>query len=87
FQMIQFIPIIIVPQVFFSGLFDLDTMAPWLRWLSTIMPLKYGADALRDIMIRGEGWDTIASNVYLLTGLSLVFMLLNILALRKHRRI
>ncbi|MBC8079635.1 MAG: ABC transporter permease [Gorillibacterium sp.] len=87
FQMIQFIPLVITPQIFFSGLFDLDTMAPWLRWLSTIMPLKYGADALRDIMIRGEGWNKIAPNAYLLIGLSLVFMLLNILALRKHRRI
>jgi ABC-2 type transport system permease protein len=27
-QMIQFIPIVVVPQVFFSGLFDLGTMTP-----------------------------------------------------------
>ncbi|WP_438433478.1 ABC transporter permease [Gorillibacterium sp. sgz500922] len=87
FQMIQFIPIVIVPQVFFSGLFDLDTMAPWLRWLSTIMPLKYGADALRNIMIRGKGWGSIAVDVYILAGLSLLFMLLNVLALRKHRQV
>jgi ABC-2 type transport system permease protein len=87
FQMIQFIPIVIVPQVFFSGLFDLDTMAPWLRWLSTIMPLRYGADALRNIMIRGKGWGDVAVDVYVLLGFSLVFMLLNVLALRKHRRI
>ncbi|WP_058301743.1 ABC transporter permease [Gorillibacterium timonense] len=86
FQMIQFIPIIIVPQVFFSGLFDLDTMAPWLRWLSNIMPLKYGADALRSIMIRGQGWSSIAMDAYVLAGLSLAFMLLNVLALRKHRQ-
>jgi ABC-2 type transport system permease protein len=87
FQMIQFIPIAIIPQVFFSGLFDLDTMAPWLRWLSTIMPLKYGADALRDIMIRGYGFSSVLPSLLVLTGLSIVFMLLNILALRKHRRI
>ena len=87
FQMIQFIPIIIIPQVFFSGLFDMDTMAPWLRWLSTIMPLKYGADALRNIMIRGYGFTAVVPSILVLTGLSLIFMLLNILALRKHRRI
>lgn len=87
FQMIQFIPIAIIPQVFFSGLFDLDTMAPWLRWLSSIMPLKYGADALRDIMIRGYGFSSVLPSLLILTGLSIVFMLLNILALRKHRRI
>lgn len=87
FQMIQFIPIAIIPQVFFSGLFDLDAMAPWLRWLSTIMPLRYGADALRDIMIRGYGFSSVLPSLLVLTGLSIIFMLLNILALRKHRRI
>lgn len=87
FQMVQFIPLVIVPQVFFSGLFDLDSMSSWLRWLSHIMPLKYGADALRNVMIRGEGWSTIAIDVYILLGLSLFSMAANVLALRKHRKI
>lgn len=87
FQMIQFIPLVIVPQVFFSGLFDLESISPWLRWITHITPLKYGADALRGIMIRGEGWNGIALDVYVLAGLSLVFMFANVLALRKHRKI
>ncbi|EES73425.1 putative ABC transporter [Paenibacillus sp. oral taxon 786 str. D14] len=87
FQMIQFIPIVIVPQVFFSGLFDLESISPWLRWITHITPLKYGADALHGIMIRGEGWSGIALDVYVLAGLSFVFMLANVLALRKHRKI
>ncbi|GIP36528.1 ABC transporter permease [Paenibacillus sp. J2TS4] len=87
FQMIQFIPLVIVPQVFFSGLFDLGSMSPWLRWLSHLMPLKYGADALRSIMIRGEGWSSIAMDVYILLALTLLFMAANVLALRKHRKI
>ncbi len=87
FQMIQFIPLVIVPQVFFSGLFDLDSMSPWLSWLAHITPLKYGADALRNVMIRGEGWNSIALDVYVLLGLSLIFMSANVLALRKHRKI
>jgi len=40
FKMIQFIPIVIVPQVFFSGLFDLESISPWLRWLSHLTPLR-----------------------------------------------
>jgi ABC-2 type transport system permease protein len=87
FQMIQFIPLVIVPQVFFSGLFKLDNMALWMQWLSKIMPLTYGADALKNIMIRGQGWDAIALDAYLLIGLSLFFMVTNVLALRKHRKI
>ncbi len=87
FQMFQFIPLVIVPQVFFSGLFSLETMADWLAGFSKIMPLTYGAHAMREVMIRGKGWEAIAFDLYVLIGFSLVFMLLNILALKKHRKI
>lgn len=87
FQMIQFIPLIIVPQVFFSGLFSLDTMSVYLRWIGHAMPLYYGADALRNIMIRGAGWDRIGLDVLVLASFTLVFMILNIVALKKHRKI
>lgn len=87
FQMIQFIPLIIVPQVFFSGLFSLDTMSVYLRWIGHLMPLYYGADALRNIMIRGAGWERIWLDVLVLAVFTLVFMFLNIVALKKHRKI
>lgn len=86
FQIIQFIPIVIVPQAFFSGLFNLDAMNPWLQKLSLIMPLYYGADAMKGIMIRGESWGDFQVDIYVLAGFSLLFALLNVLALKKHRR-
>ncbi|WP_297429156.1 ABC transporter permease [Clostridium sp.] len=86
-QMIQFIPIIVVPQVFFSGLFDLSTMSPWLQSFAQFMPLWYSADALRNIMIRGKGWNDIAFDVLILILICIFFMILNILALRKYRKI
>jgi ABC-2 type transport system permease protein len=85
-QMIQFIPLIIVPQIFLSGLFPLESLPLWLQRIGLATPLYYGAEALMDIMIRGKGWSAIALNVYVLIGFSLLFVLLNILALRKHRR-
>jgi ABC-2 type transport system permease protein len=87
FQMMQFIPLVIVPQIFFSGLFNIDTMANWLRWLSKIMPLYYGADAMRNIMIRGKGLADIGVDLAVLLGLSIVFMILNVIALRKYRKV
>ncbi|NCA80269.1 MAG: ABC transporter permease [Sphingobacteriia bacterium] len=86
-QMIQFIPIIVVPQVFFSGLFDLSTMIPWLRYLGRAMPLWYAADALRNVMIRGKGWKDIAFDAFILFLFCVFFTLANILALKKHRKI
>lgn len=87
FQIIQFIPIVIVPQVFFSGLFSLETMNVWLQKLSYVMPLYYGADALRGIMIRGEGLADNWMNVLVLFGFSILFALLNVAALKKQRAI
>ncbi|KHL95969.1 ABC transporter permease [Paenibacillus sp. IHB B 3415] len=85
-QMIQFIPLVIVPQIFLSGLFPLDTLPLWLQRVGLATPIYYGAQALMDIMIRGKGWNDIALDVFMLIGFSLLFMLLNVLALRKHRK-
>jgi ABC-2 type transport system permease protein len=84
FQMIQFIPIVIVPQVFFTGLFDLS---PEWAVVGKFMPLYYVADALDKIMIRGLGLTAIALDVGLLLGLTLIFMAANTLLLKRYRRI
>lgn len=86
-QMMQFIPIVVVPQVFFSGLFNLETVAEWLSWISYLTPLYYAAEALRDVMVRGAGWEAIYPNVLVLLAFCLLFIAINILVLRKYRKI
>ncbi|MBY9079427.1 ABC transporter permease [Paenibacillus sp. HN-1] len=85
-QMIQFIPLVIVPQIFLSGLFPMDTLPDWLQKIGYLTPLYYGSEAMMNIMIRGKGWDAISVDVLVLAGFSVLFMALNVLALRKHRR-
>ena len=87
FQVIQFIPIVIVPQVFFSGLFPLESMAPWLRGVGNVLPMTYGAEALRQVMIRGAGLDLVARPLLILVGLSLLLFLANVKALRAYRSV
>lgn len=86
-QMVQFIPIVVVPQVFFSGLFDLSTMSPWLQYIGRIMPLWYAADGLRNVMIRGKGLNDILIDIFVLIFICIFFIIANILALKKHRKI
>jgi ABC-2 type transport system permease protein len=86
-QMVQFIPLAVVPQIFFSGLFNLETISDWLSWIGPLTPLYYAAEALRDIMVRGYGWDAIYQDVLVLLGFSALFIILNIIALRKYRKI
>ncbi|MGF2942667.1 ABC transporter permease [Enterococcus xiangfangensis] len=87
FQMIQFIPLVVIPQIFFSGLISLDTMAPWARYLSYIFPLSYGGDALTAIMIKGQGWETIKFDLLILILFITGFTLLNITGLKKYRKV
>ncbi|MDR4984592.1 ABC transporter permease [Bacillus cereus] len=87
FQMIQFIPLVIVPQVFFSGLFPIESMNKWLQMLGKLFPLTYGADAMRQIMIRNQGFTEIALDLTVLLLFSLLFAVGNVFALKKHRKI
>ncbi|HDR4423587.1 TPA: ABC transporter permease [Bacillus cereus] len=87
FQMIQFIPLVIVPQIFFSGLFPIESMNKWLQMLGELFPLTYGADAMRQVMIRNQGFSEITLDLTVLLIFSLLFAIGNVFALKKHRKI
>ncbi|WP_263703238.1 ABC transporter permease [Bacillus thuringiensis] len=87
FQMIQFIPLVIVPQIFFSGLFPMESMNKWLQMLGKLFPLTYGADAMRQVMIRNQGFTEIALDLTVLLLFALLFAVGNVFALKKHRKI
>jgi len=87
FQMIQFIPLVIVPQVFFTGIIPIAGMPEWLQMFSKIMPISYGADALKSIMYKGMDLSEILTDLVILIGFAVVFIALNIVALKKYRKI
>ena len=87
FQMIQFIPLVIVPQVFFTGIIPIAGMPEWLQMFSKIMPISYGANALKSIMYKGMGLSEILTDLVVLIGFAVVFIALNIVALKKYRKI
>jgi ABC-2 type transport system permease protein len=54
FQAVQFIPIVIVPQVLLSGVILPVTSEPgWLQAISNVLPLTYAVNGLRDVMLKG----------------------------------
>lgn len=85
FQLLQFIPVAVVPQFFFSGVFDLSNAPTWVKWISDIMPLSYATNALQNVMIRGYGFVEIANDFYVLIGFALGFIFLNMLVLKRQR--
>jgi len=86
FQLFQFIPVVIVPQILFSGIFDLRDAPVWVAALSKIFPLTYGAEALKGVMIKGQNIVDIQYDIYILMGYTALFLILNTVALKKYRK-
>lgn len=86
FQILQFIPIVIVPQMVFSGILDLREAPNWVHWLSNIFPLTYAGKALRQIMIRGGGILDVMPDFLVVVGFMVIFIVLNTLALKRKQQ-
>ena len=87
FQVAQFIPVIIIPQIFFTGIIPLDMIPYGLGNLCYLMPMYYGAAPLKHIMQQGAGFTDIMP---WLGGLLLFIVLLfviNTLSLKKYRKL
>ncbi|HEX7456178.1 MAG TPA: ABC transporter permease [Candidatus Nanoarchaeia archaeon] len=83
-QVVQFMPLIIVPQGLLSGLiWPIKSMPPLLQWISYAMPLTYANDALRGLMIRGAGLSKVSLDIYVLVAFALLMIFLAGLSIRR----
>lgn len=87
FQMMQFIPLVIVPQVFFSGIIPLDSMASWVQYIGKILPLTYTGDALTKIIMYGKGLTDLGGDILALLIFLVVLLWLNIVGLKRYRKV
>lgn len=84
FQMIQFIPLIILPQVFLCGLlFPVDQLADYLQWIAKFLPLTYGVDGIRALMLQAKDLAEIGKEVGVLVAFAVAFMVAAALTLRR----
>ena len=86
FQVIQFIPLVIIPQGLLSGiLFDIAAIPVPLRYLAYIMPLTYTNRILNDILVRGQPLVTMWADFLILAGVFVFFLFLSFSVIRKAR--
>jgi ABC-2 type transport system permease protein len=53
-QAVQFVPVVLLPQMFLSGLLiPVSQLPDYLRPLSAVMPLTYANEALKAVMVKG----------------------------------
>lgn len=86
FQMLQFIPLVIVPQVLFAGIFNLRSGPRWMTVVSGFFPLTYAGNALRDLMIRGKGLASALPDIAVLWAFGAAFLALAIAGLGRYRK-
>ncbi|MBK5253741.1 MAG: ABC transporter permease [Peptostreptococcaceae bacterium] len=84
FQMVQFIPIVIIPQIFLCGIFKLSGA---LKIAGYFMPLYYTTHALDEVILRGQTFMDVSFDLGLLFCLSVFFILINILLLKLKRNL
>lgn len=87
FQMMQFIPVVVIPQIFFSGIIPINNMSNGLQAFARIIPMYYVGDALQGIMIKADSFGKIKFDLFILLLFALVFTLLNIVGLKRYRKI
>lgn len=58
FQAVQFMPVIVFPQIILGGLFmPRDQMPDVLYAISNVLPLSYAIDTINAVTAGDEGWD------------------------------
>ena len=84
FQIMQFIPIFIVPQMFLCGLlWPVSQMPDYLQWVAKFLPLTYGVDGIRAMMLEGENLLGVGKEVGILAAFAVAFLVLASLTLRR----
>lgn len=84
FQAIQFMPVVVLPQVFLCGLFQpRDEMAAVLRWVSNVLPVSYAVDALQRVA-GGDVGGTYTRDLVIVAGFVVVALLLAAATLRRR---
>jgi ABC-2 type transport system permease protein len=87
FQAVQFIPLVIVPQVLLSGiLFPVSTEPKPLQYISEVLPLTYAVSGLRDVMLKGADltWPALQLDVGIVAGFCVLVIIAGIATLRRR---
>ena len=87
FQMMQFIPLVIMPQLFFSGIIPLSSMGDWAQTAGIFLPLTYSGDAMSQIILYGRGIGDVLPNIGVLLIFLVILTILNIVGLRRYRKV
>jgi ABC-2 type transport system permease protein len=85
FQAVQFLPVVVVPQILLCGLFvPRGQMAGWLQGISEALPLTYAVEALEQVGRFAAGTTTMWRDLVIVAGAAVVALILAAATLRRR---
>ena len=84
FQVVQFIPIVLLPQIFLSGvIIPTDQMPSVMEAISVVLPLTYAVEGLREIMVMDQSLADVWADLVILAGFGLGLLIAALATLRR----
>ena len=86
-QIVQFIPIVVVPQALLAGIiWPVDSLPGILQPIAHLLPMTYGIEGLREILVKGADLTsrTLQLDVLVLAGMAAVLALMAIATIRRE---
>ncbi|MFX1500670.1 MAG: ABC transporter permease, partial [Promethearchaeota archaeon] len=85
-QAFQFIPLLLIPSMFFSGfIFPINSFPLIFQYISYFIPMTYSIRISRAIMINGFGLDMFFMDFLIMLLLTLVFLVLAVLVFKMKK--
>jgi ABC-2 type transport system permease protein len=86
-QILEFIPLVVVPQAFLAGIFwPVDSLPDPLQPVAHVLPMTYAIDGLRAVLIRGAdlGDAAVRLDLAFLIGVAILFVGLAATTIRRE---
>ncbi|MHA7652031.1 ABC transporter permease [Mycobacterium sp. ML4] len=85
FQAVQFIPLVMVPQLLLAGVIVPRAAMPgWLEWISNLMPASYALEALQQVGTHTELSDTAVRDMLVVLAFAVASLCLAAATLRRR---
>jgi ABC-2 type transport system permease protein len=85
FQAMQFLLFLIIPSLMLSGVFwPIEALPQSMRYASYISPLTFANNALREVMLKGGGWNEIAFDIAVLGGFAAVMLGFAVVSMKRQ---
>ena len=84
FQVVQFIPVILLPQIFLSGaVLPAEQLPSYFQAVGKVLPLTYAVDGLKALMLQGETLGGIGQELAVLGGFAIGLLALAAITVRR----